>query len=107
MKSARSGIGDAMDCVICSCTESYGILTGFHRSTLKFAHDQTARIYCGSWRRSGVACGGGRAQQAKTPVIGVLATFPPEAAKGIVANFRSGLRDAGYVEGEDVVIEFR
>jgi putative tryptophan/tyrosine transport system substrate-binding protein len=50
---------------------------------------------------------GGRAQQAKTPVIGFLATFPPEAAKGIVANFRSGLRDAGYVEGEDVVIEFR
>jgi putative ABC transport system substrate-binding protein len=41
------------------------------------------------------------------PVIGFLATSPPEATKEIVANFRSGLRDAGYVEGRNVAIEFR
>jgi putative ABC transport system substrate-binding protein len=48
-----------------------------------------------------------RAQQAKVPVIGFLATSPPEATTEIVANFRSGLRDAGYVEGKNVAIEFR
>ena len=48
-----------------------------------------------------------RAQQAKMPVIGFLATSPPEATTEIVANFRSGLREAGYVEGKNVAIEFR
>jgi putative tryptophan/tyrosine transport system substrate-binding protein len=40
-------------------------------------------------------------------VIGFLDTSSPEAAKEVVANFRRGLRDAGYVEGNNVVIEFR
>jgi putative tryptophan/tyrosine transport system substrate-binding protein len=50
---------------------------------------------------------GARAQQVKMPVIGFLATSPPEATQEIVANFRSSLREAGYVEGKDVAIEFR
>jgi putative ABC transport system substrate-binding protein len=49
---------------------------------------------------------GARAQQAKIPVIGYLDTASPEASKGIIANFRRGLEDAGYVEGKNVAIEF-
>jgi putative tryptophan/tyrosine transport system substrate-binding protein len=48
-----------------------------------------------------------RAQQPGIPVIGFLERSSPEAAKEDVASFRSGLRDAGYVEGQNVAIEFR
>jgi hypothetical protein len=48
-----------------------------------------------------------RAQQPGIPVIGFLDTSSLEATKEIVANFRRGLRDAGYVEGKNVAIEFR
>jgi putative tryptophan/tyrosine transport system substrate-binding protein len=41
------------------------------------------------------------------PVIGFLETGSPEASEQMVANFRSGLRDAGYIEGQNVAIEFR
>jgi putative tryptophan/tyrosine transport system substrate-binding protein len=46
-----------------------------------------------------------RAQQPAIPVIGFLDTSSPEAGKE--SDFRSGLRDAGYIEGQNVVIEFR
>jgi putative tryptophan/tyrosine transport system substrate-binding protein len=48
-----------------------------------------------------------RGQQPGIPVIGYLSTTSAEAAKGFVADFRRGLRDAGYVEGQNVAIEFR
>jgi putative tryptophan/tyrosine transport system substrate-binding protein len=48
-----------------------------------------------------------RAQQAGVPMIGFLDTSSPEATERIVANFQSGLRDAGYIEGQNVAIEFR
>jgi putative ABC transport system substrate-binding protein len=48
-----------------------------------------------------------RAQQAKMPVIGFLGVSSPEVAKEVVADFRGGLRDAGYIEGQNVAIEFR
>jgi putative tryptophan/tyrosine transport system substrate-binding protein len=47
------------------------------------------------------------AQQPSMPVIGFLDSGSPEAAKGKVSDFRSGLRDAGYIEGQNVTIEFR
>src|SRR5262245_832963 len=46
------------------------------------------------------------AQQAKRVWrIGYLATNPPETAPH--EAFRHGLRDLGYVEGKDIVIEWR
>src|SRR5215831_1403399 len=47
-----------------------------------------------------------RAQQPGIPVIGFLDTSSAEN-KLIVSEFRRGLKDAGYIEGQNVAIEFR
>src|SRR5215831_322652 len=47
-----------------------------------------------------------RAQQAM-PVIGLLDSRSPEALTDRLRGFRRGLKDTGYVEGENVSIEYR
>jgi putative ABC transport system substrate-binding protein len=41
------------------------------------------------------------------PVIGFLGSSSPGATAHMVAAFRSGLREAGYVEGQNVGIVYR
>ncbi len=48
-----------------------------------------------------------RAQQPAMPVIGILAVAAPEANAIRLRAFREGLRTAGYVEGQNVKIEYR
>jgi putative tryptophan/tyrosine transport system substrate-binding protein len=46
-----------------------------------------------------------RAQQA--PVVGFLATTSPAPFAHLVAGFRRGLQEAGFLEGRNVAIEYR
>ena len=48
-----------------------------------------------------------RAQQPAMPVIGFLSSLPPAPMAHLVAAFRQGLRTTGYVEGQNVAIEYR
>jgi putative ABC transport system substrate-binding protein len=47
------------------------------------------------------------AQQAAMPVIGFLSARSPDDMTKLLAAFRSGLRETGYVEGRNVMIDFR
>jgi len=47
------------------------------------------------------------AQQRSPTVIGFLSSRSPGESASVVAAFRQGLNEAGYVEGQNVVIEFR
>src|SRR5262249_38206052 len=48
-----------------------------------------------------------RAQQPALPVIGFLHSSSPETAGNRVPAFRQGLKEAGFVENENVAIEYR
>ena len=48
-----------------------------------------------------------RAQQAAVPVIGFLHPTSPDAFPDRLRGFRQGLREMGYVEGENVTIAYR
>jgi putative tryptophan/tyrosine transport system substrate-binding protein len=47
------------------------------------------------------------AQQPTMPVIGFLHSASPDGYASYLAGFRQGLKDAGYVEGRNVAIEYR
>jgi putative ABC transport system substrate-binding protein len=48
-----------------------------------------------------------RAQQANTPLVGFLSTRAPEESADLVEAFRDGLKDRGFVDGQNAKIEFR
>ena len=47
------------------------------------------------------------AQQAPLPVVGFLNSASTDGYASMAAAFKRGLKDAGYVEGQNVTIEYR
>jgi putative ABC transport system substrate-binding protein len=48
-----------------------------------------------------------RAQQAAMPVIGFMSARSPGDSAHLVEAFRQGLKDGGFVEGQNVTVEYR
>ena len=48
-----------------------------------------------------------RAQQTAMPVIGFLSPGSPESDVVRLSGVRQGLKESGYVEGQNVAIEYR
>src|SRR6516165_2592805 len=48
-----------------------------------------------------------RAQQPSMPVIGWLYAGAPAAIAHLMPGFRQGLNDTGFIEGQNVTIEYR
>ena len=48
-----------------------------------------------------------RAQQPPPPVIGFLEIRSPETITERLRAFRQGLKESGYVEGENIAIDYR
>jgi putative ABC transport system substrate-binding protein len=48
-----------------------------------------------------------RAQQKRVPVIGFLGSGEADHARPVLAGFRQGLSETGYVEGQNLAIEYR
>src|SRR6184192_4172732 len=47
-----------------------------------------------------------RAQQAAMPIVGFVSSRSPEASVRVVAAFRKALNETGYVEGQNVMVEY-
>jgi|SRR6266446_5824174 len=48
-----------------------------------------------------------RAQQPTIPIVGYVHADSPQTVVGLLAAFREGLGETGYVEGQNVAIEYR
>jgi putative ABC transport system substrate-binding protein len=48
-----------------------------------------------------------RAQQAAIPTIGIMLAGSPETLRRVVVEFHKGLKESGFVEGQNVTVEYR
>jgi putative ABC transport system substrate-binding protein len=48
-----------------------------------------------------------RAQQAARPIVGFVSSATPDGYAPMLAGFRTGLKETGFIDGENVVVEVR
>ena len=48
-----------------------------------------------------------RAQRSAVPVVGFLSSTSPDASASLLAAFRQGLNEIGFIEGQNIAIEYR
>ena len=48
-----------------------------------------------------------KAQQSVLPMVGVLGAPAPKQIRDQIAAFQRGLKEGGYVDGENVIVEYR
>src|SRR5262245_60984698 len=48
-----------------------------------------------------------RAQQSPMPAVGILSPLTPGSSSHLTDAFRRGLGESGYIEGQNVTIEYR
>src|SRR5205809_1074273 len=65
------------------------------------------RIVLGSMAAAAISSGAARAQQRAVPVVGFLGNSTPGLGAHLLAALRQGLSETGYLEGQNVVIEWR
>jgi hypothetical protein len=68
---------------------------------------EAARVHQASRRRGGDVAACGTRAAAAEPVVGFLNVASPGALRQQIAAFREGLKESGYVEGQNVAVEYR
>jgi putative tryptophan/tyrosine transport system substrate-binding protein len=92
--------GSLVDIIVGGATRGKGVGRMLRRRDFIALGGSAALLLAAKVRRA-------RAQQPAMPVIGFLDPRSPDGMTERLRGFRQGLKDTGYVDGENVAIEYR